>query len=409
MKYAVIISLLLSNLGCLWAKVYDPYLVVVIMIKNEAQRIVETLEPFVDGGIDSFVVFDTGSTDGTQKKVKGFFKEKKVARWFLCEEPFIDFATSRNHALDKAEELFPDALFIIMPDAEWYIHNAAGLLELCKRWVDMPGDCHLIRLVSNNLDCQHGRLIRAHTDTRFKGSVHEVICKQAIEYVPADIYFTYSPTEKGDNKSRQRWQRDAELLLRDYNKDPEDPRTAFYLAQTYHFLADIKNARRFYKKRVRLEGYEEERFIAMYRIGITYEQEAEKVSDERLWEKAIFWYLKAFALRPHRAEPIVALAYHYLRQDMLALAFLFAQYAVTLAYPDPRHDVLFIEKENYIYGRYSLLARLALKMGKYEIGEWAADCAITARPESLEMVQLKYILGDRRRELSRSALAASLS
>ncbi|HXW85801.1 MAG TPA: glycosyltransferase, partial [Candidatus Bathyarchaeia archaeon] len=288
MKYVMkMMFLMLCHSLVIAEKIYDPYLVVVIMIKNEAQRIVETLQPFVDGGITSYVVFDTGSTDGTQEIVRNFFSDKKGVTWHLREEPFVDFATSRNHALDIAEELFPHALFIIMPDAEWYIHNAAGLLQLCKEWVDMPGDCHLIRLVSNNLDCQHGRLIRAHTETRFKGSVHEVITKQAIEYVPADIYFLYNPTKKGDAKSRDRWQRDLGPLLRDYDNDPQDSRTVFYLAQTYHFLGEVKNARHYYKKRIKLEGYSEETFIAMYRIGITYEQEAANTHDERLWEKAV--------------------------------------------------------------------------------------------------------------------------
>jgi len=51
----------------------DPLLVVVLMVKNEEDVINATIEPFIKAGIDSYFIFDTGSTDKTVETVKKFF------------------------------------------------------------------------------------------------------------------------------------------------------------------------------------------------------------------------------------------------------------------------------------------------------------------------------------------------
>ena len=72
---------------------YDPILVAVIMVKNEETVMRATLQPFVDGGVDSFFVFDTGSTDNTVGVTEDFFAEHGLTKAYIAQEPFIDFAT----------------------------------------------------------------------------------------------------------------------------------------------------------------------------------------------------------------------------------------------------------------------------------------------------------------------------
>ena len=81
------------------------------MVKNEADVIVPTLKPFVDAGLTSFLVYDTGSTDGTQQVVREYFNDHDLKHAYIIEEPFIDFATSRNRALDLAEQIFVNNTF----------------------------------------------------------------------------------------------------------------------------------------------------------------------------------------------------------------------------------------------------------------------------------------------------------
>ena len=73
----------------------DPF-VVVLMVKNEEPMINKTLEPFVKEGINSFLIFDTGSTDNTIKTVEAYFNKNDVKNWFIFQEEFVDFSTSRN-------------------------------------------------------------------------------------------------------------------------------------------------------------------------------------------------------------------------------------------------------------------------------------------------------------------------
>ena len=51
---------------------------------------------------------------------------------YIMEEPFVDFATSRNRALDLAEQIFVNNSFLLMLDAEWYTHNVSELIDFCK-------------------------------------------------------------------------------------------------------------------------------------------------------------------------------------------------------------------------------------------------------------------------------------
>src|ERR1700733_13139824 len=109
----------------------DNLLTVVIMVKNEVDVIIPTLKLFVDAGITKFLVLDTGSSDGTQHKTEEYFKQLGLEHAYIIEEPFIDFAASRNRALDLAEQIFTHTTFFVMLDAEWYMHNVEGLITFC--------------------------------------------------------------------------------------------------------------------------------------------------------------------------------------------------------------------------------------------------------------------------------------
>src|SRR5438128_8908547 len=108
-------------------------LTVVIMVKNEADVIIPTLQPFIDAGITSYLVYDTGSIDGTQDIIRNHFDNCHFEHAYIVEEPFVDFATSRNRALQLAEEIFVNNTFLVMLDAEWYTHNVEELVDFCKK------------------------------------------------------------------------------------------------------------------------------------------------------------------------------------------------------------------------------------------------------------------------------------
>ena len=371
----------------------EPLLVTVLMVKNEASVIEATLQPYVDGGVKEFVIFDTGSTDGTREVVTHFFERHNIKNVHIVEEPFIDFSTSRNHALDSAQAFFPRATFMLMPDAEWYMHNVEGLLQFCADHQDDFQASYLVPIRSTTDAFFATRLLRCRTGIRFVGAVHEALNQLTYVTLPDAIYFEWRPSLDGNKKSAQRWQRDRDLLLKSYEENPHDPRTLFYLGQTYGCLGDWETAYEYYEKRAEICGWDEENFITRMRLGDIAQQIAQK-DGESISLVAIGHYLKAFSMRPHRAEPLIKIAQYYLDKGEMHLAFLFASRAVHIPYP--AQDILFIEKYMYDFVRYDILGISAWYVGEYDLGEWAARQALQVKPDAEYLQRNLQFYTDRR-------------
>jgi hypothetical protein len=361
---------------------YDPILVVVLMVKNEETVMRATLQPFMDAGINSYLIFDTGSTDNTIAVTQEMFDEYGVTEGYIMQEPFIDFATSRNRALDLAEQKFPNAAFMVMLDAEWYLNDARALVDFCRLCL-LRGDMYpsyLMHIVNDYLDNYICRLIRCNRGVRFGGVVHETVTQATHVRVPELIFFEYLPEELGVEKTAARFIRDRELLFKEYQRNPFDTRNLFYLARTCEDLGDLVSAYDFYKIRVDMIGWDEEDFIVRYRLAETIKKLVFKMKHpDYHWGEALTYYLQAHQMRPHRIEPLVAIADYYVQLNQMESAFLFAVPAAQAEYPE--HDILFVEKYNYNYYRYEVLTRCAWYIDEFEIGEWAARKAYEAHPD----------------------------
>ncbi len=362
----------------------DPLIVLTLMVKDEEHVIIQTLKPYIEGGIDAVLLFDTGSTDNTMSVAEQYMKEKKV-RFYIVQEPFVDFATSRNRGLELAREKFPHAGFLIMPDAEWYLHNGEELIKFCKERLaaaekDKSLDCdsYLLRIMSPQLDFYTQRLIRANRVVRFVGVVHETLDHVTQTVVPGNVYFELGSTKLGYEKSRKRWERDKELLLKHHLENPEDPRSAFYLAQTYDCLGELEKAYTYYTVRKNMPGWCEENFMAVYRLAqVTDRLQAQK-NPKFSWDEALGYYLQAFDMRPCRAEPLIKVAEHYLSHGQHELAYIFVRRAAEIRYPE--QDMLFVEKEAYDYTRHDVLGQCAWYVGSFDLGESAIRSALKIHP-----------------------------
>lgn len=368
----------------------DPLLVVALMIKNEAPVIADTLTPMVTAGIDSFLIFDTGSTDDTIEKVDQFFSDNGIRNYVIIQESFVDFATSRNRALDLVDEYFPQATFILMPDAEWLVYNGEQLLSFCKDHKNDYHSSYRIRMVHNgSLEFYVDRLIRRSCHCRFKSPVHEYLVSPSVMTTPADIYFVMNTTQYGAEKTRNRWKRDVGYLLKAYAEEPTNARTAFYLGQTYACLGDKDNAFRFYQLRSQLPSWAEEDYETVYRLGETVEDLALKDTNHQTiydWPLALWYYLQAYSMRPCRIEPLIRIAQHYMQQGDYSIAFIFAWRAFETPYPT--HEILFVSKEMYNYTRYDIVAQCGLKIGQYEKALEAIHKAFEYYPEDQHFQEL---------------------
>ena len=342
----------------------SPLLVVTIMIKNEAKVIEATLEPFLKAGVQHYLVLDTGSTDNTVKIVQNLFKKYKIQHGHIMQEPFVNFAVSRNFALESAEKIFPDAIFLFMIDAEWYMHNVPGLLEFCEKYKNNPSKAFLIKRVflGHKMIDYGSFLFKAHQNVRYFGAVHETINQIGDIKIPDDVYLVINPSKEGGANSARRWHRDLDILLKEHEKNPNNLRTIFYLGQTNACLKNYDQALFWYGKRCKKNTHDEENYKAHYRMGLIYEQ-------LNNWPQALKFYFKAYNIRPQRIDSLILIAQHFLNIQAYQAAFLLANYITTLPVSDQERFASLPEMHDFTL--YDILAQAAWRVGEYEIGRKA--------------------------------------
>ena len=370
-----------------------PHLVVLLMVKDEAEAIVRTLETYLskntrdrlpDNEEVGYFIYDTGSTDGTEQKALEFFEKNGIHNFHIEKEPFVNYAVSRNRGVELTEKIFSDTPFILFVDAEWYMHDFDGLLAYAREHEKDDSRfcrCYNVRIVDTRpYSFYTARLIRKGSQMRFVGRVHEIPDVLPAANLPQEIYFKYEPTKAGGERSQKRWTRDKQWLLEDYADNPRDRRIAYLLGQTCSCLQEWDMAKEFYLKAAELEPFDELTYLAYYNLGeITeFSNFINNKKTDRDWNEALQYYLKAYCLRPHRAEPLVKLASHYLNTNDMPLSYLFAHRAVELSYPS--NDVLFIEQGMYDFDRYRLLGINAWHVGDFEGGEKAIRQCLTVKP-----------------------------
>jgi tetratricopeptide (TPR) repeat protein len=358
-------------------------LVVSIMVKNEETAMALTLQPLIDAGITQFFIYDTGSTDNTIAATRNFFIKNNIKNFVIEQGPWIDFAASRNQALKLTEQYFPCATFMLMLDAEWILHNGCELLKFCDNQKNTKHVVYSILSTNGKFTTYEDRLIRTKSNVFFVGKVHEWpnITGQLI--VPQPIFIDFTASSKGQEKSEQRWLKDRNILLEDITQNPNNLRTMAMLAQTYLSLHDYQNSIKWYEKLITFSyKHNEDLFTNYLYLAVSYELAGQT-------DKAILGYLKAFQIRPCRAEPLIKLAILYYKKQDFALSFLFVKNAANI--PFPVHERGVIERLLYDFTRFEILSSTAHLFKEYELGKQATIEALRHCPNSEELQQqLRY-------------------
>lgn len=135
-----------------------------------------------------------------------------------------------------------------------------------------------------------------------------------------------------------------------------DAATVFGWAQSYFEFGDFTNARKWYAKRVEMGGSDEEAFLAKYRLAVSMHKLGEH------WPEVQDAYLRAWAQRPSRAEPLHAIASRYRGAKQYHLGYLFARRAAgTLR---TNRDRLAVDEEVYTWRAVDELAVCAAWTGR---------------------------------------------
>ena len=165
-------------------------------------------------------------------------------------------------------------------------------------------------------------------DVRLEGKDHS-----ADDQLRDRQLFTY-------NLFKHKAAQERDWLLAKVERNPEDARSVFFLAETYCRMEDFVGARRWCERRVEMGGCDEEVYWAMYRLAESMSNLGEP------WPDVEEAYLKAWKFRPTRAEALHAIAFRYRAEQQYKSAYLFAQRAAEIPFPE---EDLFVPRYADIY------------------------------------------------------------
>lgn len=307
-----------------------------MIVKNES-KIIERLLESVLPIIDSYCICDTGSDDDTIEKITNYFKNKKQGK--IISEPFINFEYNRNFVIHEAKKMNTSHILVMDADMKLEIGNSFDKKMLSEN------DIYFLYQGTSSFFYKNVRIFKNHPEIKYVGVTHE--------YVSYPNHFSSKLIEKdslfildiGDGGCKQnKFQRDILLLEKETIQHPNEPRSWFYLANSYRDTRQFENAIRCYQERIKLGGWDQEVWSSWYSIGNCYFELNQP-------EKAISAMLSAFEVCNKRFENIHRIIRYYRENSKNKLANFFYQQVqeILKKYPSTNQDFLFYEADVISY------------------------------------------------------------
>lgn len=302
-----------------------------LMLKNEENHVLKTLKS-LPRDVQIIVINDTGSTDATEKIVKKFCKEKSKECVYI-HSIWKDFSTNRNLSWAAVPSR---ATHIILLDASDEIVDCAdSWLDELEKPIDRWFVTQRWWTGTEMIEYKNFRLVRNIPGHNYQGVVHEALYSTPnIPETDFGGFVLYQDRTQDGGKSGKRFERDLVLLQRDFDKNPKNCRTVFYLAQTLHSLGRNDEAVQRYRERLELGGFEEERFVSAMWL-------AENLHDA--------YYARQALSIDYRSEPLILLCKLHIEKKEFNNAYACIKEACRLELPTCR---LWFRKNDYDYSRW---------------------------------------------------------
>ncbi len=317
-----------------------------MIVKNEShviQRALASARPL----IDSWVIIDTGSTDGTQEVIRDYMQDIPGV---LIERPWKNFAHNRNEALILAQQQGDYVLFL---DADDHLEY-----DRTFQRQELSADAYTLWWhLGDGFTYQKPQLIKATLPWHWEGVWHE--------YLTCDVQWNQQPLngvtyqcgrDGASSKDPNKYLKAVEALEQALEEDPTNSRYMFYLAESLACAGRQEEAIEWYQRRVALGGWQEEVFWSLLQKARLQEALSYNLHD------VLHSYECAHRFRPHRIEPIyhVSRLLNQHREFSLAYSRIKGFYSI----PQPRErDILFNEEWMEHYGILVELSVAAYYLG----------------------------------------------
>lgn len=358
-----------------------------MIVKNEApviRRCLESVLPL----IDSWVVVDTGSTDGTQDLIRDFFAKTDLDGE-LFERPWRDFAHNRSEALAFARSYAQYTLII----------DADDTLEVPPDFSlpNLTADSYAFDIEDSTIRYRRTQLVRNALPWVYRGVLHEFLsCDQAVTsgHFPVLMRRNHDGARRRDPET---YRKDVTVLQKALQAET-DPflvsRYTFYLAQSYRDCQEKSEALRYYIARSKLGFWQEEVFVSLCQAARIM-GELGQADDEILAA-----YSAATAAVPGRVEALHGAARFCRSRSRFEEGYQYAKQGIDIK---PSQGGLFVEGWIYEYGLLDEMALCAYYTGRYQ--ESLAACERLLREGKLPQSQRERI--EANAKFSRQKLAAS--
>lgn len=335
-----------------------------VMIVRDEEAVIERALHSTLPLISSYVIVDTGSTDGTKDVVRRIMNEAGVPG-LLVDRPWVNFGHNRSEALALCDGIMD---WTLMLDAD---DNLDGELADLTPFRDPRVDAMLMTLMHGQIVHQRIQIFRTGIGWGYEGVVHEQpVCrgraggKTGLFVLPA-TFRMITRCEGVRSRDPMKYLNDAAVLEGEAAKKPNDTRTLFYLAQSYRDAGVPEKALEWYRKYLDASGAAlatQERYVVLMNL-ILLEPEPQ-VQLAHAWT--------ALELCPNRLEATYALLNRWRKDGRAPTQQLWALGAA-VKNRKLEEGTLFANPAVYDWGLDDELSVVAFATGHYQE---AYDCAV---------------------------------
>ncbi|MFF3612093.1 glycosyltransferase [Streptomyces sp. NPDC002580] len=363
-----------------------PTICLCMIVKNES-AVIERCIASVRDLVDTWVISDTGSTDGTQDLIRKAFDGIPGE---LHEDAWVNFGVNRTLNIERARG---KADYLLLIDADMTIRQEGPLPPLTSASYMIPH--------AGSLAYRIKRLVRGDVRWRYEGATHE--------YLTADVEHEQENLDAlvvehfADGGSRHdKFERDMTLLSAEIERDPTDARSTFYLAQTMRDMGRGEEAIALYERRAEMGGWGEEVYYALLQAGILKDECGD-------WPGAMDTLSRAWEARPQRLEACFELVSRLRKRGNYRAGHAIACAGINRVEPD---DILFTHPWVYTWGllfEYSVVSYWAGdSQGSLEACDRLLDIPELPEAYRLQTVRNREFAVARKAEESRNAAKKSV-